>query len=388
MKTSHFLVLVVSALFPLTSNAIEISGYYENTLVPEYSDDSRENIIDASKLRIEFSAGNGENELRFDGDVLFTAYHSGIELDLAPYLPQAVSDTLAKWDAPSTFSYPEQRVLLDNAYLTWEADRLRFRLGRQQLSWGPAYSFNPTDLFHSKDMLDPSYVKPGVTALRADYRWGVGGQLTAIMAPGRDVDGSGYAMRLGTHLSKIGYDVALTIHHVEDSTSLIPVDLTPFHQDRNSVGFEFSGSLFGPGIWLEGNFNDMELEDDFIRAVLGMDYTLDNGVYIMWEALYNGRGENEAPYSATSWMGSIMFGEPVTQQRHMFGLRKSLTDLSEGSLYSFIGADGTYLFSPRLDVSIAQNADLVLFGAASTGKEDGQFPGGLIGMTARLSVYF
>ena len=383
---SHLLILI---FLPSLTTAIEISGYYENTLMPEYSERSDERLLDASKLRLDFSTGILEGELEFKGNVNFIAYHTGIEIDFAPYLPQAVADTISSWnDVPLVIPLEKNRIFLDNAYLTWRSGGLRLRLGRQQLSWGPGYSFNPTDLFHTKNMLDPTYEKEGVTAIRLDYRWGIGGQLTGIVIPDGKPNEMGYALRTATHISSIGYDIGLTLHQVTDSTSLYPVSIQARHQLRRAVGLDFSGGLFGLGVWFEGNYNFMNCEDDFIRAVAGCDYTLENGLYMIFEGLYNERAEDKTPYPALDWLESIVYGEPVSRYRFLAGVKKDITDLVSGSLYWFGGTDGSMVINPRLDVSIAQNADLALFGAVTSGSEDGQFPSGNYVLTARISVYF
>jgi len=375
-------------MYILPALSLDLTGYYENTLAPEYSDRAEDRLLDASKLRLDFSSGSADSGIEFKGNVNFIAYHTDVEIDVSPYLPEAIADSLQARNISAQIRLERSRIFLDNAYLSWRFWGLRLRAGRQQLTWGPAYSFNPTDLFHRKQMLDPAHEKEGVTALRIDYRWGVGGQLAAIMIPGGMLAESGYALRLAEHIPSIGYDVALTLHQVEDSTSLDPESLKPCHQRRRAVGLDFSGGLFGLGFWFEGNYNMMETEDDFVRFVTGLDYTLENGLYMIFEGLYNGRAETGSPYPVRDWLENIYFSEPVSRYRFMAGLRKDLTELTSGSLYYFGGTDGSFVLNPRLDASIAQNADLTLFGAATFGNKDGQFPPGNCALTARVTVFF
>ncbi len=396
-------IILLILLIPGLATGLDISGYYENTLIPEYSDRADEHLMDASKLRLDFAAGGADNELEFKGNVNFIAYHSDIFYDVTPYLPESVGDSLRVWDIPAIVPMSGNRMFLDNGYFTWRIGGFRIRAGRQQLSWGPAYSFNPVDLFHRKEIIDPTYEKEGVTALRLDYRWGIGGQLTAVAAPGEKLDDTGLALRAGTHISAIGYDAALTIHQVSDTTSLelerIPIitDTTTWDsisilsckQRHQALGLDFSGGLLGLGVWFEGNYNIMAKENDFIRAVAGFDYTLENGLYMMFEGLYDDRADKvKTPYPALDWLESLWFGEPVTRCRILAGLRKDITGLITGSLYWFGGTDGSMALSPRIDASIAQNADLILFGVMTFGKKEGQFPPGNYGLTARVTVYF
>ncbi len=366
---------------------VDITGYVEHTLQIDYTSAAKEQLIDASKLRLDF-ANASVGGLEFRANINLIVNHGTVEYDLNGYLPDAVLADLAAAGVPPVFEMERERTYLDNAFISWDIGSARIRAGKQQLSWGPAYSFNPTDLFHRKNILDPTYEKEGVTALRFDYTWGVGGRVAAIAAPRDNLGTTGYALRLGTHVGSIGYDVAITLHQVNDSTSLDAATFAPVTQRRRAAGLEFSGQLLGMGVWMEGNYNSMEFEENFTRAAFGFDYTFGGGLYVMTEGLYNGRAEPESPYPTHDWLANLMFGEPVGQWWILGGLRKELSELAQGSMYVFTSPDGSAMLNPRLDVSIAQNADLVVFGGITVGKEDGIFPAGLYSMIARATVYF
>jgi len=386
MKNYIKIIVPLSLLFFAISGLAqpELSGYYENTFQGIYTEDTDELILNASKIRLDINAGGNDEELEFRGNINFIQYHSSVNYDISPFLPDAVAQQLPL----TTVTLDQSRIYLDNAFLTWSNNNLRFRAGKQQLSWGTGYSINPTDLFHKKNVIDPTYEKEGVTALRLDYRWGVGGQATIIAAPQEKFDETGYAMRLGTHVSAIGYDAAITLHQVVDSTSVSPVNYSQITQTRQAVGFEFSGSIFGPGVWFEGNINFMEKEDDFFRGAFGIDYTLENGLYMMAEVLVNTRSEDSTPYPVEDWMSNVLYGEPVGSGWTLLGIRHDISSLTSGSLYAFISNDGSMMFNPRLTISIAQNADATIFGGYSIGDDEGAFPPGLVNGFARVSVFF
>jgi hypothetical protein len=379
--------LATAATGGLHSQALDISGYYENTLQVDYTADTKEQLLNASKLRLDFSS-SVPGGFEFVGNVNLIVNVGALERDIRAYIPDSAARELEASGAPTSFSLERTRIFLDNAYLSWTTRQARVRLGLQQLSWGPGYSYNPTDLFHRKLLLDPAYEKEGVAALRFDYRWGVGGEASFITAPSEDFESSGYALRVATHLSSIGYDVAITGHYVSDSTSIDRTTMAPLEQDRWAAGLELSGELLGLGAWLEGNYNWMESESDFARFVLGIDYTLDDGTYLMAEWLYDGRSETGPPYPIEDWLANLYFGEPVGPGWILTGATTDLSDLALGSLYLFSATDGSFMLNPRLDVSVAQNADLVAFGGFTFGREDGVFPSGLLSLLARLTVYF
>lgn len=59
------------------------------------------------------------------------------------------------------------------------------------------------------------------------------------------------------------------------------------------VGFDFAGAIKDIGIRGESAYNFSDLEDNFIRAVLGADYTFPNTFSIVIEYYYNGEGETD-----------------------------------------------------------------------------------------------
>jgi len=388
MKTVAKLLLL-AALVPtsLRAQEVDITGYVEHTFQIDYESSVKEQLIDASKLRLDFSNASIDG-LEFRANINLIVNHGALEYDASNYLPEAVVAELAAAGVPPVFELDRERTYLDNAFISWDIGSARIRAGKQQLAWGPGYSFNPTDLFHRKNILDPTYEKEGVAALRFDYTWGIGGRIAGIVAPRADLGTTGYALRLGTHVSSIGYDVAVTLHQVTDSTSLDTGTFAPITQRRRAAGLEFSGQLLGLGVWLEGNYNSMESEQNFTRAVFGTDYTFGNGLYVMAEGLYNGRAEAGAPYPSHDWLANLMFGEPVGRWWILGGLKQDISDLAAGSFYLFSSPDGSAMLNPRLDVSIAQNADLTVFGGITVGKEDGVFPAGLYSLIARATVFF
>ncbi|KPJ92523.1 MAG: hypothetical protein AMS18_07230 [Gemmatimonas sp. SG8_17] len=383
-------VMVLAGLIsagPVSAQTLDISGYFENTLQIDYTAQTKEQLLNAAKLRLDFSS-SVSNGLEFTGNINFIVNVGAIERDIRPYLPDAAALALESAGAATTYSLSGSRTFLDNAYLTWLAGPVRLRLGKQQLSWGPAYSYNPTDLFHRKNLLDPTYEKEGVTAIRTDYRWGVGGQLSVIAVPNEDFASSGYAARFATHIESIGYDIAVTAHRVQDSTAIDPTTLRSTMQRRSALGVELSGELLGLGAWLEGNYNWMQHDSDFTRFVLGIDYTLTDGTYLLAEALYSGRSQLDRPYALGDWLANLYFGEPIGTGWIMAGIRRDISELTLASVYLFATPDGSLLVNPRVDTSVAQNADLVLFGAFTLGREDGAFPSGLYSLLCRASVYF
>ena len=80
-------------------------------------------------------------------------------------------------------------------------------------------------------------------------------------------------------------------------------------ENRQLVGLDLSGSIFGAGLWSELAYN-FKTENgggmDYGRYLVGMDYTLNNGLYFMTEYYYNEKGkEDYSDYNMNDWMWSF-----------------------------------------------------------------------------------
>ena len=141
---------------PAAGQIVELTGYYENTLQADYTSETKVQLLDASKVRLDFD-GFIADGLDVTGNVNFILSLGAIDRHLGPYLPSSVMDELEAAGVPGTFSLDRARLYVDNLFVTWTPGAMRIRAGKQQLSWGPGYSFNPTDLFHRKNLVDPTY---------------------------------------------------------------------------------------------------------------------------------------------------------------------------------------------------------------------------------------
>ena len=118
----------------------------------------------------------------------------------------------------------------------------------------------------------------------------------------------------------------------------------------------------------------------------------------MYEAFFNLR---ENPFGTTpdprylyksaahrEALAYLAYGEPISSQWYLVGLGKDIGDLTRGGLYFFATPDGSFVLNPRLDISIAQNADLIIFGGYTMGDDEGAFPPGYYSLVARATVWF
>ncbi len=251
--------------FTLEERPLRWGGYYENqlalVLLPGQDLEAEDLLVmDYDKLLLELSARPAPG-FSAHANLVFRVFHGTKTLRVADFVPERFESDLALL----AFAAPEltqvtlaNEVLLKDAYATGSYGPLRVRLGKQPLRFGSGYLWNPTDPFTSVDMLDPSYEKEGVTALRAQVYLPREILLEGYVLPdvGLDplyVDKTGVALR--ARYAPGLWVLAATYVGFEDLAGL---DLDATTTDgafvmarRHLLGGEVTGEVAGIGLWAE-----------------------------------------------------------------------------------------------------------------------------------------
>lgn len=169
------------ALLPtlIFGRELELFGYYEPQLMGTKFGDNFYNAA-SNKLRLDLS--KDWQNVSFGANVNYISYHGKTEWDLFEYLPQNIGDKvpdfmrdyftfyygdLAQWVGPVPMPRPD-RIFLDNAFAKIRYKKADITVGKQQLNIGTGYTWNPTDFFNVKDVLDPTYEQTGHNAIRLE----------------------------------------------------------------------------------------------------------------------------------------------------------------------------------------------------------------------------
>jgi hypothetical protein len=404
MKISFFLILLVflgvqNLIGQRNSSLVDnlkLSGYYENAF--QILDKNGVLLQDYNKLRLNLDA-KIDNNFSFNSNVIFTTYHGATTINVLDYLPtEVVNDYLTAIGQPieaveSLFNINfENQIFLDNVYASYYSKHFNLRVGKQQLTWGSGYTWNPTNIFHIKNPLDPTYEVTGVNALKAELLFGREGMLTGIYGVSDDFKNSTYAVKLKNHL--LGFDVNLSYVYYE----YLNQDLYTFNEDtenRQLIGLDLSGSIFGAGFWSELAYN-FKVEDkggeNYGRAVIGMDYTLNNGLYFMTEYYYNEKGKDDyADYDMNDWMWS--FGQ------YAENLGKHYLNIGQGfpviwnnmNWLNFLMInlnDKSGIIYPWINLSLGDNSEMALTAYIPFGDEQSEYGGFGYGGLIRLRIHF
>ncbi|MFH1570826.1 MAG: hypothetical protein ABIL09_22730 [Gemmatimonadota bacterium] len=372
---------------------LSLSGYYENQLTAQRIA-GRTVLQDSDRLRLDLAV-QADARVTFAGDLVWRLYHGVRRISAFDLIPPAVVGGFAAEAGASVdqlrpgFEIPfEDEHFVDNAFASLCLGRLLLRVGKQQLAWGTGYTWNPTDLFQDKDILDPTYEKTGVGALRAEIGLGPEGRLVGLLTPGPDWQGTGRALRAAGHLGR--FDVsASAVQRREDRAAYLTG--TAGDERRRLAGADFAGQVLGLGVWGEGAYSWMSASRDFGQYLLGADHTSEGGTYLIGEYYRNGRGRRgAAAYTFADWMRLLgSRGQNLGRDYAFLGVSRPARDLWTLSAYVVANlSDRSLLLLPWLEYSLGDNSELDAVGYLPAGGGRTEFGHFGAGGLARLRVYF
>ena len=285
MKSIRILLLL-----PLLLSAeTEFFGYFESE-GDILQQGSEQYAFGYHKLRVDLET-RPDDQVLIGMNVNIQRFWGQTTWNLLDFLPESVWKPLFQdpafpetyWISSIPFTLPDT-VLLDNFYLRVSLGRLDVTLGRQQISPGVAYAWNPTDIFNSKTLLDPGYEQTGVDVIRTEITLAHRLTLETVYQPEDTWDSSTRQFFLKTGWG--AFDFILTrAAYPWKRTRMLSVNPLPVAMDRELTGISVVGELLGCGVWLEGGHNELAHDSAFDELVLGMDHTFDNSLYILLETL-------------------------------------------------------------------------------------------------------
>lgn len=396
MKRSFFAVLFIFIfLMPAGfAQQVELFGYYE----PQYMGVSlgdRYYQLFTNKLRIDLQSSAFDN-VKFAANFDLITYHGKTEWNFLDFLPGSIRATAPPSATPDfAFAYGDS-IFLDNAYLKIGYSHFDITVGKQQISLGTGYVWNPTDLFNFKDFTDPTYEQPGHNSVRIDISLPRQSGLTMIYIPEKNWDDS---QKLIKYKENIGhFDIsACFIEKQWQYSDFINRYIWPGSgyepQLRRLYGLSFAGELLGTGVWGEMGFNTFNRRyRDFSEIVFGLDYTLDNSTYLLAEYYRNNLAKSDyRDYDLNDWMRFMLAeSRSISRDNLYMYVDYPLTDLIHVNNSAVISvSDMSLALIPGLNYSLYQDVELTLFINVYMGKEETAYNSDLgTGGIARLRVYF
>lgn len=376
-----FLAMMIGLSGMAAAQDVDIFGYFESQMNARTIQDKGW-ITQSNKLRLDLQKRLSDRVL-FGANANFLIYHGTTEFNSLDLIPvQKPYPLLA--DSLFEFAY-EDTIYIDNAYMQFNLDMADITIGKQQLSFGTGYAWNPTDIFNSKSLIDPTYEQTGHNAVRVDIPFGTKASLTGVWATGEDFSTSDYFGRLQFLLGH--FEFSGVAGRKEVKSEFLPRRI-------NIYGGDVVGELLGLGVWAEGVWRDEGWSQltDHVELVAGVDYTFSFQTYVLGEFYYSDRftrGWKNTRYSFYEWLW-LMTGD-IKNLAHRYGflyVDHPATDLMNLG-FSAIGNfdDNSIMLNPQMtwyafrDVEITAIAS---FGLGDCDTEYGAFdPSGFV--RARVS---
>jgi hypothetical protein len=391
--------MLLSSLFLLSGflaaqQNIEIFGYFESQYMGTNVQSEYYQLF-SNKLRLDIESDLTEN-IMFAANFDYITYHGKKEWNILDFLsPDIISQVPAGLESFYVLPF-SNRTFLDNAYFRLSLKHLDLTVGKQQISLGTGYAWNPMDVFNIKELVDPTYEQPGHNAIRVDVPIGTAYTVTTLYSPDDTFKNSAKLIQLKGRISRFDYAL-IAIEKVWRYHDYTQIDFEAMNfleqpEQRRLLGASTAGELLGMGVWAEFAYNWMESTDDFYELVIGTDYTFDFQTYLMVEYYRNSLGRTDhTQYTLNDWM-RVFAAEQKTISRdqiYLF-LQHPVTDLITmgfQSIYSI--SDGSLAVVPVLNYSFAENIDIMAYLNINFGKEGTVFSknmgnGGML----RARIYF
>jgi hypothetical protein len=316
--------------------------------------------------------------------------------DVLDFLSEDLVSTIPE-EMRSFYVIPfSNEAFLDNAYIRFSFEAFDLTVGKQQISLGTGYVWNPTDVFNIKDVLDPTYEQPGHTALRVDVPLGSAYTLTALYSPEETWEKSTKLIQIKGNISHFDYHLIaverLWPYYDYTGFDLENMNFLDVSENRKMLGGSTVGELLGLGVWAEYAYNWMENSDNFYELVVGADYTFDFQTYVMMEYYRNTLGKSDyKDYDINDWMRFLAAEQKsiCRDQAYVFVQHPATDLLNVGLQTIYCISDSSLAFVPTLGYSLSDNVDIYAYLNFNIGKEGAVFGknmgnGGLL----RLRAYF
>jgi hypothetical protein len=324
---------------------LSVEGYYKNLFYASESLSGDNFYADLNRLRLDTKVsfpGKASLRLVLDNEAIF-----GTVLD-TPEFELFKETRLTFYDLDATLlDNPDlwARTTVYRLYLDIKSGKTHLTLGRQRVAWGSGRLWNPTDIFNP---ISPFEIerdeKTGIDGARLDYYIDPLSSITLVFSPERDAR-ENLALRVRTNFK--GYDLALLLGTL---------------RDRKLVGLDFAGNLGNSSFRGEATYEELDnnifvgREEDFIRAILSLDYTFPSTLYVLVEYLHNGGNVRKIPFQAVPQREIITGNENFIA----LGLGYDLMPLLRADGIAIMDIDGGgVFFNPSIEYNIRENTDLV-----------------------------
>jgi len=367
------LLMLSSFVTAQIEDMVDIFGYFETQIMGTQLDNKVYQLF-SNKLRLDLRSDISE-QVTFAANVNFITYHGKKEWYILDFLPDKVTGSISDELYPVFKLNFEDEIFLDNAYLKLRFDLFDVTIGKQQISTGTGYVWNPTDVFNIKDLFDPTYEQPGHNAIMIEIPIGYDYTVSGLYSPESDWESSTKMVRMKGRALHFDYTlIAVEREWTFHDYTRLDTESGGFFgipQKRHLFGISTVGELLGLGVLAEYAYNDMQYSRSFQEWVAGINYTFDFQTYFMIEYYHNTLGkEKSSEYTFNDWMRLFSNEQKTIARDQVYVLiQHPLTELLDGGLTSVIClSDQSVVLVPTLTYSLWENVDVMAYFSFNLGE--------------------
>jgi hypothetical protein len=377
------MIYLIIFLFPIIAfTQVDIFGYYEAEYDHIQLADKSYNF-GYNKLRLDLESRPGEN-VKIGANINFLLFNGKTEFNIFDFLPMDSGEI--NGETISSLSEPLlDEMYLDNIYLRTSLQLFDFTIGKQPISLGTGYAWNPLDIFNQKDLIDPTYEQAGINALRMEIPIMNWGTLDIIIEPDSTWDMSSKLIQLKSSLSSFDFSL-----NGGNQYHLIPSRESSYaYDDVFFGGGSFVGEFWEFGLWGETLWS-LDADNNFGEVVFGMDHTFNNGFYLMAEYFHNSLGAEKNKVTFDHYLYNFSGETHSLMQNYFFAMGMyNLTDYISGSLFIYGNLDDqSFILAPQLNWDAFEDVTLGALVSQSFGENDSEFGIQDLALRFRLRTYF
>ena len=377
------MICLIIFLLPVIASAqVDIFGYYET----EYDHIQLANKsynFSYNKLRLDLESRPGEN-VKIGANINFRLFNGKTEFNIFDFLPMDSGEI--NGETISSLSEPLlDEMYLDNIYLRTSFQLFDFTIGKQPISLGTGYAWNPLDIFNRKDLIDPTYEQAGINALRMEISVMDGGTLDIIIEPDSTWDMSSKLIQLKSSLGSFDFSLngGNQYHLIPDGNSGYAYDHV-FFGGGSIVGELWEFGLWGETLW------SLDADNNFGEIVFGIDHTFYIGFYLMAEYFHNSLGAEKNEVTFDHYLYNINGEIHSLMQNYIFAMGMyNFTNYISSSLLVFGNLDDqSFILAPQLNWDAFEDVTLGAWVSQSFGENDSEFGIQDLALRFRLRAYF
>lgn len=283
-----------------------------------------------------------------------------------PFYHNMLSNDAGWMDLTFTLNEDTSYILLSNTdrlFAKWTLDKLEITLGRQRINWGMNMVWNPNDIFNTYNYFDFDYVeRPGSDALLLQYFTGDLSSVQLAFKLNRDKE---LTAALLYKFNLANYDFQLM-------GGIMNKDFV--------AGLGWSGQVGGAGFTGETSY--FRNTDHFSNSTgqwvtsVGLNYTLNCGLFINTSFLYNSKGTTgNAGRTNFLFMGNLSPKTLTLSRINVFTeVSYPVTPLIKADLSTIFNPnDHSAFMGPSLDLSLTDNLQLFIMAQLFLGSETSEY---------------